>query len=245
MNITRYIDYALLDSTTTESDIIQLCQEAIQYNFYGICINSCYVSLANQFLKETDINISAVVGFPLGAASTKSKIFEAQQAIKDGASEIDMVINLGLLKSRNYVSVLKDISDIKFAIENTPLKVTIEIDELNKNEIVKVCEICLDAGADYIKTSTGFTKNGATFTAVKMIKKIVRDKVKIKASGGIDDYESILKYIEAGADRVETATNIMATNKAQQIRNSKIFKQYLENLEKSKTTSDSSIITKV
>jgi deoxyribose-phosphate aldolase len=244
MNITKYIDYALLDSTTTESDIIQLCHEAKESNFYSVCINSCYVALAKQFLEDSDVKISTVVGFPIGATSTKSKIFEAQQAIQDGADEIDMVINLGLLKSRNYVSVLKDISDVKFAINKTPLKVTIEISELNKNEIVKVCEICLDADVDYIKTSTGFTKNGATFTAVKMIKKIVRDKAKIKASGGIDDYETVLKFIEAGADRVETATNIMATNKAQQIRNSKIFKQYLENLEKTSTPDTISTVSK-
>ncbi|GAA4811188.1 deoxyribose-phosphate aldolase [Litoribaculum gwangyangense] len=241
MNISEYIDYSLLDSTASEHDIIQLCHEAVQSNFHSICINSCYVALAKQFLEGTGVKISTVVGFPLGAASTKSKIFEAQQAINDGASEIEMVINLGLLKSRNYVSVLKDITDVKMAIGNIPLKVIIEISELNKNEIVKICEICLDARADFIKTSTGFSKNGATFTAVKMIKKIVRDNTKIVASGSIEDYETSIKFIEVGADRVETSSNIMATNKAQQIRNSKIYKQYIENLEK--TTTESSLNT--
>lgn len=241
MTISKYIDYSLLDSKASEHDIIQLCHEAVQHNFYSICINSCYVALAKQFLEGTGVKISTVVGFPLGAASTKSKIFEAQQALLDGASEIEMVINLGLLKSRNYVSVLKDITDVKMAIGNTPLKVILEISELNKNEIVKICEVCLDAGTDFIKTSTSFSKNGATFTAVKMIKKIVRDHIKIVASGGIEDYETTIKFIEAGADRIETSSNIMATNRAQQIRNSKIYRQYIENLEK--TTPESTLNT--
>lgn len=233
MNIAKYIDYSLLGSLTQEHDIIKLCNEAIDNNFHSVCISSCYVALAKQFLIDSDVKISSVVGFPFGATSTKSKIFEAQQALNDGAQEIEMVINLGLLKSRNYVSVLKDITDVKSAIgSKTPLKVIIEISELNKNEIVKVCEICLDSEIDFIKTSTGFTKNGATFTAIKMIKKIVRDNTKIIASGSIDDYETALKYLEVGADRIETSTNIMSTNKTQQIRNTKIFKQYLNNLEK-------------
>ncbi|OEK08233.1 deoxyribose-phosphate aldolase [Flavivirga aquatica] len=206
MNISEYIDYTLLNPTTTEREIINLCHDARENNFYAICINTSYVPLAKQILEDTNVKICTVVGFPFGAMSTKAKIYEAKNAIKDGANEIDMVINLGYLKSKNYVSVLKDISDVKLAIGEIPLKVIIEISELNKNEVVKACEICLDAKADFIKTSTGFSKSGATFTAVKIIKKIVKDAMKIKASGGISNYDTAHKFIEAGADRIGTSS---------------------------------------
>ena len=232
MNTSKYIDYTLLKSTATEHDIIELCYKAKEHNFFAVCINSCYVPLAKQMLTDTDIKVCTVVGFPLGAMSTEAKVFEAEKAIEDGADEIDMVINLGYLKSRNYVSVLKDIRDVKLAIGKTPLKVILEISELNKNEIIKACEISLEAKADFIKTSTGFTKSGATLTAVKIIKKTVKNSAKIKASGGISDFETFLKYIEAGADRIGTSSVIEATNKSQQIRNSRIYKQYLEKMNK-------------
>ena len=240
MNISNYIDYALLEPTATERDIIELCDEAKLNGFYSICINGCNVMLAKQMLSNSGVKICSVIGHPFGAMATASKVYEAEKAIEDGADEIDMVINIGLLKSRNYVSVLKDISDVKLAIGEIPLKVIIEISELNKNEIIKACEICLDGKADFIKTSTGFSKGGATLTAVKIIKKTIRDKAKIKASGGITDYETVLKYIEAGADRIGTSTNIVATNKAQQIRNTRIYKKYIENLQKKNTTDTTS-----
>lgn len=236
MDISEYIDYTLLKPTATERDIINLCDEAKQHGFYAICVNSCYVALAKQILNNSPIKICTVIGYPLGAMSTLSKVYEAKKAIEDGTDEIDMVINLGYLKSRNYVSVLKDISDVKFAIGKTPLKVVIEISELNKNEIIKACEICLDAKADFIKTSSGFSKNGATLTAVKIIKKTVKDGVKIHAFDGIEDYKTAIKYLEAGADRIGTFTNIESTTKAQLIRNTKIYNQYIENLNKSDTT---------
>ncbi|TNJ42970.1 deoxyribose-phosphate aldolase [Tamlana fucoidanivorans] len=229
MNLSKQIDLTLLHATTTERDIINLAQEAIKYNFHSICVSSCYVPLAKQLITDSDIKISTVVGFPLGAATTSTKIFEAKEAIDYGADEISMVVNLGLLKSRNYVSILKDITDVKLAIGNIPLKVIIEISELNKNEIIKVCEICLDAKADYIETSTGFSKGGATLTAVKIIKKTVRDNISIKATGDIDDLETILKYLENGADRVGISTIIKPINNLRQLRNNKVYKQYLEN----------------
>jgi len=146
--------------------------------------------------------------------STASKVFEAQKAVHDGADEIDMVINIGFLKSKNHVAVLKDISDVKMAIGRIPLKVILEISELSKNEIVKACEICLDAKVDFIKTSTGFSKSGATLTAVKIIKKTVRDRAKIKASGGIKDLETAQKYIDAGVSRIGTSSGVaIVTNK--------------------------------
>ena len=230
MNISNYIDYTLLKSSTTEREIIDLCNEAKKNSFYSICISSCYVALAKQLLEDSNVKVCTVVGFPLGSMSTPSKVFESEKAIEDGADEIDMVINLGYLKSRNYVSVLKDISDVKLAIGKTPLKVIIEISELNKNEIIKASEICLDAKADFIKTSTGFSKSGATLTAVKIIKKTIRNKAKIKASGGIVDFDTALKYIDAGADRIGTSTVIKNKHNKRQIRNTKVYKEYIETM---------------
>lgn len=205
MEINQFIDHTLLIPTATEKDIINLCEEAKEYNFYSVCINSCFVSLAKQLLQDSSVKICSVVGFPLGSMSTEAKVFEAKKAIEDGADEIDMVINIGLLKSRNYFRVLKDITDVKTATGKIPLKVILEISELSKNEIIMVSEICLDAKADIVKTSTGFSKGGATLTAVKIIRKTIRDKAKINASGGIKDYETALKFIESGADSIGTS----------------------------------------
>ncbi len=208
MNISKYIDHTLLKSTVTERDIIEHCEEAKKYHFFSISINSCYIPLAKQLLYRSDVKICAAVGFPLGTMKTEAKVFEAKNAIEDGAQEIDIVINQGLLKSRNYVAVLKDISDVKIAVGRIPLKVVIEISELSKNEIIKASEICLDAKVDYIKTSTGFSKSGATLTAVKIIKKTVKERLKIEATGDIKDLETIQKYINIGANRISTSSGI-------------------------------------
>lgn len=215
MNISKYIDHTLLKPTTSERDIIDLCNEAKNHHFYSVCVNSCYVPLAHQLLEKTEVKVCSVVGFPLGAMSTEAKVCEAKAAVSHGANEIDMVINIGFLKSKNYVAVYKDISDIKQAIGRIPLKVIIEISELSKNEIIKACEICMDAKADFIKTSTGFSNSGATLTAVKIIKKTVRNNAKIKASGGIKDYETAQKYIDIGVDRIGTSAGVaIVTDKA-------------------------------
>lgn len=208
MKINQFIDHTLLASNATERQIIDLCNEAKKYKFYAVCVNGCYVPLAKQLLSKTPVKIVTVVGFPLGSVATDAKVFEAKNAINDGAEEIDMVINIGFLRSKNYVAVFKDIADVKSAIGKIPLKVILEISELSKNEIVKACEICVDAQVDYIKTSTGFSKGGATLTAVKIIKKTVRDAAKIKASGGIRDLETAIKYIDAGADRIGTSSGV-------------------------------------
>ncbi|MFI1773392.1 deoxyribose-phosphate aldolase [Thalassobellus citreus] len=228
MDISKYIEFSLLKPTTTEREIINLCNQAIKNNFYSVCVNSSYVSLSKQLLEKTDINVSAVIGFPLGAMSTTSKVFEAKKAIENGASEIEMVINLGFLKSKNYVSVLKDISDVKLAIGRIPLKVIIEISELSKNEIIKACEISLDAKADYISTSTGYSKNGATLTAVKIIKKTIENNCKIKAYGSINDLETALKFIESGADIIGSTTPIKDLTKIKITKSTQLYKKYLE-----------------
>lgn len=208
MELNRYIDHTLLSASATEADILKLCEEALKYNFYSVCVNSCYVPIAKQALGRSEVKICAVVGFPLGAMSTEAKIYEAKKAIEHGASEIDIVMNIGRLKSKNHVAVLKDISDVKRSIGLIPLKVILEISELSKNEIVKACEICIDAKADFVKTSTGFSKSGATLTAVKIMKKTVRNHLKIKASGGIRDAETALKYIEVGVDRIGSSSGV-------------------------------------
>ncbi|RKE95110.1 deoxyribose-phosphate aldolase [Ichthyenterobacterium magnum] len=213
MNVNSYIDHTLLKPNTTERDIIDLCNEAKLHEFYSVCINSSYIPLAKQLLKGSGVKICTVIGFPLGATSTEVKVFEAKNAVEQGANEIDMVLNIGFLKSKNYVEVLKDISYVKNAIGRIPLKVILEISELSKNEIIKACEICLDAKANFIKTSTGFSKSGATLTAVKIIRKTVRDKAKIKASGGIRDYETALKYIDVGVDRIGTSNGVAIVTK--------------------------------
>ncbi|MBC3759623.1 deoxyribose-phosphate aldolase [Hyunsoonleella sp. SJ7] len=231
MNIAQYIDYTCLNPSATEHDIVELCKQAIEHNFHSVCVNSCYVAMAKQILKDSNTKVCTVVGFPFGSADSKAKVFEAENAINDGADEIDMVLNRGFLKSKNYVAVLRDVLNVKTAIGKKPLKVILEISELNKNDIIKACEICLDANADYIKTSTGFAKSGATFTAVKIIKKTVKNKMKIKASGGISDFETALKFIDAGADRIGTSTLIKSLYNARQIRNTRIFKQYIQTIE--------------
>jgi deoxyribose-phosphate aldolase len=212
MNISNYIDHTLLKPTATEREILTLCNEAKKNRFKTVCVNSCYVPLAKQSLAKSDVKVCTVVGFPLGAMSTQAKIFEAKNAIEQGADEIDMVINLGLLKSKNYVAVLKDISDVKAAIGNKILKVILEISELSKNEIIKACEIAMDANADFVKTSTGFSKSGATLTAVKIMRKTVKDQLKIKASGGVNTYEKAVKYIQTGADRIGTSSGVSIVN---------------------------------
>ncbi|MFH4968900.1 deoxyribose-phosphate aldolase [Gaetbulibacter sp. M240] len=228
MNIYQHIDYTLLEPTTTESEVIDLCVEAKNFGFNAICINSCYVSIAKKLLKFTDVKVSTVIGYPLGAMATASKVYEAKKAIEDGADEINMVINLGYLKSEKYISMLQDISKVKQAIGSTPLTVIIEISELSKNEIIKACDICLKGNIDYVKTSTGYSKNGATLTAVKMIKKTLKDQAKIIASGGIEDFETAIKYVEAGADRVASSYISGLKKKSQQQRNKAIFQNYLD-----------------
>ncbi len=214
MKINAFIDHTLLKPTTTERQIIDLCNEAKKYEFFSVCVNSCYVPLAKQLLSKTSVKVVSVIGFPLGATATEAKVFEAKNAVNEGADEIDMVINMGFLRSKNYLAVFKDISDVKSAIGKIPLKVILEISELSKNEIVKASEICVDAKVDFIKTSTGFSKSGATLTAVKIIKKTIKDQAKIKASGGIRDLETALKYLDAGADRIGTSSGVaMMTGK--------------------------------
>lgn len=206
MLLEKYIDHTNLKPTATESDIKKLCEEAKIHGFYAVCVNGCHVPLAKKSLDKTHIKIAAVVGFPLGAMSTKAKIFEAVDCIENGADEIDMVINVGWLKSGMYDAVRNEIKAVKEAIRNNILKVIIETCYLTDKEKEKACKLALAANADYVKTSTGFGTGGATFDDVKLMKRIVGGNTRIKASGGVKDKETAIQYIELGVSRIGTSS---------------------------------------
>ena len=203
-----YIDHTLLKATATKADILKLCEEAKQYRFYSVCVNSCYVALAKEQLKNTDIKVCSVIGFPLGAMLTEAKVAETKAAIKDGADEIDMVINVGLLKSKDFDAVWKDIEAVKSCMTNQILKVILETCYLEELEIIKASELAIQSGADFIKTSTGFGSGGATLQDVKLMKSVCKMCIKIKASGGIKDTKTALEFINLGVDRIGTSSGI-------------------------------------
>ena len=207
-NIASYIDHTMLAPQATVSQIRKLCEEAVKYHFASVCVNSCHVALCAELLKGTGVNVCTVVGFPLGAMSTKAKAFEAECAVADGAVEIDMVINVGALKDENWTFVEDDIRAVKKACGGKLLKVILETCLLTDDEIVRACQLSEAAGADYVKTSTGFSKGGATAEAVSRMRKTVGDRLGVKASGGIRDRESALKMIEAGASRLGCSAGV-------------------------------------
>jgi deoxyribose-phosphate aldolase len=214
MQIQDYIDHTLLKPTASVSDIKKLCKEGIYHKFYAVCINGCHTKLAKEQLLGSNVKVAAVIGFPLGAMNTEAKIFEAQDCIKNGAEEIDMVINIGWLKSGEFDRVENEILKIKKAIGNKILKVIIETCYLTRDEKIRSCKIAINAGADFVKTSTGFGNGGATLEDAKLMKDIVGNKVQIKASGGIKDRATALKYIALGVSRIGTSSgkSIISTN---------------------------------
>lgn len=206
MKINQYIDHTNLKADATFDQIKKLVDEAVENDFYSVCVNSSYVKFIRDYNK--DIKIAAVVGFPLGAMTKDAKVFEAKEAIRDGASEIDMVINIGRLKSEDYFYVEDEIRAIKEAIGDNILKVIIESCLLTEDEKIKACKLALNAGADFVKTSTGFSTGGATVADIKLMKEAVEGKIKVKASGGIHTREEALALIEAGADRIGASKSI-------------------------------------
>jgi deoxyribose-phosphate aldolase len=208
MHISSYIDHTFLKATATGDDIRELCAEAVLYNFYAVCVNSSYVKLCHELLNSSNTRIASVTGFPLGAMDTLSKIHEAEHAIKHGAHEIDMVINLGFLKSGRYQDVEHEIRQIKQAIGGNILKVIIETCYLTEDEKRAATELPVNAGADFVKTSTGFGTGGATTEDIALMKSVTQDKIQIKASGGIRDYETAKRYIELGVTRIGTSNGI-------------------------------------
>jgi len=207
--LSKYIDHTILKATATKADIIQLCQEAIQHQFFSVCVNSCYVSLAKAELKDSDVKVCSVIGFPLGAMSTIAKVEETKQALNDGADEIDMVLNIGLLKSKAFETVFEDIKAVKKVMPYNTLKVILETCYLNNQEISKASALAIQAKAEFIKTSTGFGTSGATIEAVTIMKEAINNgTTKIKASGGIRDTDTALQYINLGVDRIGTSNGI-------------------------------------
>lgn len=210
-NLNKHIEHTLLKQDARLEDFIKLFNEAKEHHFLGVCINPAYVKLAKENLKDSDVKIVTVIGFPLGANRSDVKAFETTKAVEDGADEIDMVINVTAIKNKNYNFVLNDIKAVKAACQNKPLKVILETDLLEKDEIKKACELCVEAKADFVKTSTGFVKNGVGAKAedVKLMYETVSPfGLKVKASGGIRDKEAALKMLEAGAERLGTSSGV-------------------------------------
>lgn len=208
MEYNKFIDHTLLKQDATDEGINKLCDEALEHNFASVCVNPGYVRLCYEKLKESDVKVCTVVGFPLGATSTESKVFETKQAIKDGASEIDMVINVSRLKEKDDEYVLNEIKKIKRACKKLVLKVIIETCLLNDEEKVRACKLAKKAKADFVKTSTGFSTGGATISDVKLMRKAVGKKMGVKASGGVRDSKAFLDMIKAGANRIGTSSGI-------------------------------------
>ena len=211
MDLNKYIEHTLLKQDATKAEITKLLDEAKEHKFFGVCVNPCYVKFAKEYLKDTDVKVVTVIGFPLGANTTETKIFETIQAVKDGADEIDMVINVSKLKDKDYDYVKNDIEIVRHACPDNILKVILETDLLTKEEIKKACEICIDAKADLVKTSTGFVKNGvgAKVEDVELMYQTVSPfGLKVKASGGIRDSEKALALIKAGATRLGTSSGL-------------------------------------
>ena len=206
--LAKLIDHTLLKPDAKEDDIKKLCEEAINYKFYSVCINPCYIELAKNFLKNSDIKICTVISFPLGASTTTIKIIEALEAAKIGSDEIDMVMNIGMFKSKKYDYIYEEISSIKKIIKDKILKVIIETAILNDEEKIKASEIVKKSGADFVKTSTGFSQGGATKEDILLIRKVVGDNFGIKASGGIKSYEQAIELINAGATRIGSSSSV-------------------------------------
>lgn len=211
--LAKFIDHTLLKATTTVSDVRSLCDEAKKYGFASVCVNSCYVQLCKGLLHDSDVKICTVVGFPLGSMDTASKVFEAVNAIENGANEIDMVINLGWLKSGMLANVKIDIGKVYNQVKESSqgraiLKVIIETSELTQSEKIAILNICNEIGVDFVKTSTGFASGGALVDDIIFMRNILVDTIEIKASGGIKDYLTAKKMISAGATRIGTSSGV-------------------------------------
>lgn len=209
MNIARYIDYTLLKADATEPMIENLCKEAVEHGFAAVCVNPYFVKKSKELLKDSNVKVATVVGFPLGANTMEVKAFEAKKAVEDGAEEIDMVINIGALKNKDYDYVREDIKAVVDAVKGKAIvKVIIETCLLSEDEKVKACELSKEAGAEFVKTSTGFSTGGATVEDVALMKKVVGDGMEVKASGGIRDFETAKAMIEAGASRIGASASV-------------------------------------
>lgn len=213
MNINKYIDHTLLKADARHYEITKVLDEALQYDFASVCIQPCHVNYAAQYLKDSDVKVCTVIGFPLGANTTATKVFETKDAIANGADEIDMVMNIGALKDGKDDIVFNDIKSVVEAAQGKIVKVILETCLLTANEIVKACQLCMQAKADFVKTSTGFSTSGATVEAVELMKVTVQEKMQVKAAGGIRNYDDMIKMIQAGASRIGTSAGCQIMKK--------------------------------
>ena len=214
MLATKLFDHTILKADATKEDVKKVCEEAMAYSFCSVCVNSYYVPYVAELLHGSDVKICTVVGFPLGAMSTRAKALEAKIAVMDGADEVDMVINIGALKDKDYDVVLEDIKAVKEACGNALLKVIIETCLLTDEEKVKACELSKEANADFVKTSTGFSTAGAKVEDVRLMRDTVGNDMGVKASGGIHDKEFANAVVEAGASRLGTSATIKIVESA-------------------------------
>ncbi|WP_105117097.1 deoxyribose-phosphate aldolase [Streptococcus suis] len=208
MKLNKYIDHTILKPETTKEQVAQILAEAKEYDFASVCVNPTWVAYAAQELKDSDVKVCTVIGFPLGANTPVVKAFETQNAIENGADEIDMVINIGALKSKNDELVLEDIKAVVAASGDKLVKVIIETCLLTEEEKVKACQLSKEAGADFVKTSTGFSTGGATVEDVALMRKTVGPDMGVKASGGARSYEDAIAFIEAGATRIGASSGV-------------------------------------
>lgn len=207
-DLASYIDHTILKPDTTEAQVRQICAEAIENKFFSVCVNSSFVPLCRELLKGSQVKVCAVVGFPLGAMSTEAKAFETRWAVDHGADEVDMVIPIGALKSRQHEVVRNDIHQVVTAAQGRTVKVIIETSLLNQEDKVLACQLSKEAGAHFVKTSTGFGGGGATVEDVRLMKSIVGDSLQVKASGGVRDRATAEALIEAGASRLGTSSGV-------------------------------------
>ena len=213
MNYNKMIDHTVLKADTPLETVKRICDEAMEYGFASVCINPCHVAYCADYLKDSDVNVCTVIGFPLGANTSAVKAFETKDAIANGAAEIDMVMNIGALKDKNYDLVRDDVKAVTEAANGTLVKVILETCLLTEDEIKKACELCVEAKADYVKTSTGFSTRGATIEDVRIMKEAVHGKAKVKAAGGVRTPEDMVKIVAAGADRIGTSAGCSLVKK--------------------------------
>lgn len=208
MNLASRIEHTLLAPEATEEKIIKLCSEAKQYSFKSVCVNSCYVPLCTRELYGSGVKVGCVIGFPLGAMSTEAKVAETEYVIDNGAEEVDMVINIGYLKDKKDEFVIRDIAEVKNACNGKILKVILETCLLTDDEKIRACNLAVKGGADFVKTSTGFSKAGATVSDVALMRKTVGSSCAVKASGGIRDYKTAIDMLNAGADTLGCSSGV-------------------------------------
>lgn len=213
MNYNKMIDHTVLKADTPLETVKRICDEAMEYGFASVCINPCHVAYCADYLKDSNVNVCTVIGFPLGANTSAVKAFETKDAIANGADEIDMVMNIGALKDKNYDLVRDDVKAAVEAANGTLVKVILETCLLTEDEIKKACELCVEAKADYVKTSTGFSTRGATIEDVRIMKEAVHGKAKVKAAGGVRTPEDMVKIVAAGADRIGTSAGCSLVKK--------------------------------